>query len=117
MLRAADTLLNALFQSTLPARGATFRVDGFVGVAEISIHAPRTGSDDGRRHPAVTLGISIHAPRTRSDKMIQQQREWRAISIHAPRTGSDGQAGAADAAGHPISIHAPRTGSDYREDG
>ena len=49
--------------------------------------------------------------------MIQQQREWRAISIHAPRTGSDGQAGAADAAGHPISIHAPRTGSDYREDG
>ena len=79
----------------------------------ISIHAPRTGSDDqdgGRsavysdfnpRSPhgerptteAGTLGcifISIHAPRTGSDVRRGRQRRRRvAISIHAPRTGSD----------------------------
>ena len=33
------------FQSTLPARGATTGADGILKSVEISIHAPRTGSD------------------------------------------------------------------------
>ena len=33
------------FQSTLPARGATNQAPGTPGGTEISIHAPRTGSD------------------------------------------------------------------------
>ena len=38
------------FQSTLPARGATIAVDGKkYATGEISIHAPRTGSDFLRR--------------------------------------------------------------------
>ena len=56
--------------------------------------------------------ISIHAPREGSD-----QTQWvmdfnAAISIHAPREGSDrsGDTGAGDLVD--ISIHAPREGSD-----
>ena len=36
---------HGLFQSTLPARGATRRFAFFDAAIQISIHAPRTGSD------------------------------------------------------------------------
>ena len=36
-------------------------------VTDISIHAPRTGSDERREHLVPLTGISIHAPRTGSD--------------------------------------------------
>ena len=58
-----------IFQSTLPARGATGRRPPPGSVGSISIHAPRTGSD--QRLPCKTarfLCISIHAPRTGSDE-------------------------------------------------
>ena len=38
--------ISALFQSTLPARGATLQLNFYGQQAYISIHAPRTGSDD-----------------------------------------------------------------------
>ena len=38
--------LASLFQSTLPARGATMRKNCYCWNCFISIHAPRTGSDD-----------------------------------------------------------------------
>ena len=47
----SDTISDAprgggsIFQSTLPARGATSIIDGVTGSIDISIHAPRTGSD------------------------------------------------------------------------
>ena len=80
-----------LFQSTLPARGATPPKHGSTRIPGISIHAPRTGSDrDWKRGAENPERISIHAPRTGSD------RDWKRgaenperISIHAPRTGSD----------------------------
>ena len=57
---------------------------------EISIHAPRTGSDP---FPALKqtacLVISIHAPRTGSDLPLRKALTGKHISIHAPRTGSD----------------------------
>ena len=56
------------FQSTLPARGATGRWIWHTSDFTISIHAPRTGSDDP--HTTIIcngLDISIHAPRTGSD--------------------------------------------------
>ena len=57
-----------LFQSTLPARGATINtLCGLRAVLEISIHAPRTGSDAFPILPALFIPISIHAPRTGSD--------------------------------------------------
>ena len=94
---------------------------------------------DGATHEVVNTGveISIHAPRMGSDTltMLTNRGEytfqstlpgWGAtlvtiveeaggeISIHAPRMGSDRpQPAVRDRAGH-ISIHAPRMGSDSR---
>ena len=102
----------------------------------ISIHAPRTGSDQYGSSPArVCLRISIHAPRTGSDvcHVVRQPatqyfnprsphgerphpaihgRHAGKISIHAPRTGSDINDIKAERDKYAISIHAPRTGSD-----
>ena len=81
----------ALFQSTLPARGATWYNIIVRGWCVISIHAPRTGSDLRRNflHRLVQR-ISIHAPRTGSDPSPSGRLSRRmSISIHAPRTGSD----------------------------
>ena len=56
------------FQSTLPARGATIISLLHGKAAEISIHAPRTGSDGVVVGvPCCCCVISIHAPRTGSD--------------------------------------------------
>ena len=78
------------FQSTLPARGATSAVIRSRVRTWISIHAPRTGSDDSFHLGFTAQGISIHAPRTGSDDphttIICNGLD---ISIHAPRTGSD----------------------------
>ena len=104
--------MNNGFQSTLPARGATQRATGVTMQPEISIHAPRTGSDAAdavsststklfqstlpargatpvAAHQRVALLISIHAPRTGSDSILRLGVLRRVISIHAPRTGSD----------------------------
>ena len=55
----------------------------------ISIHAPRGGSDLAHdqhlRHPH----ISIHAPRGGSDPKPSVDIQPSSISIHAPRGGSD----------------------------
>ncbi len=55
------------FQSTLPARGATLLLGEQVCGRQISIHAPRTGSDDVKNNSCYNEHISIHAPRTGSD--------------------------------------------------
>ena len=77
------------FQSTLPARGATRPVRLLVVVDDISIHAPRTGSDDDPFDMVERIEISIHAPRTGSDTFPLAYPRQIPISIHAPRTGSD----------------------------
>ena len=80
--------------------------------AEISIHAPRTGSDVCVHLVHTSLVISIHAPRTGSDATEAPPRPPKSrISIHAPRTGSD-NFGNCYSLYYAISIHAPRTGSD-----
>ena len=78
------------FQSTLPARGATPGRMEDPHDLQISIHAPRTGSDRDEAAEFVRRLISIHAPRTGSDKKKGFKRCRLDISIHAPRTGSDG---------------------------
>ena len=77
------------FQSTLPARGATFYSFPSASSRTISIHAPRTGSDMARHGKMAKQGISIHAPRTGSDALATSFLSAGTISIHAPRTGSD----------------------------
>ena len=58
------------FQSTLPARGATEIAYIDLSKGDISIHAPRTGSDSFRMLLMYHRKISIHAPRTGSDTFI-----------------------------------------------
>ncbi len=104
---------------------------------QISIHAPRTGSDpQGRRPRWSAHHISIHAPRTGSDTAPHQQtRRHPAFQSTLPARGATiphccllprngfqstlpaRGATARDAGldtGIIISIHAPRTGSDVR---
>ena len=115
-------------------------MDFAAGVAdgEISIHAPRMGSDQPADAWQHSVSISIHAPRMGSDvsssilfsfhmyfnprspdgerlRVFQRAgRVGHGISIHAPRMGSDGD-GAAMAYRADISIHAPRMGSDQQQ--
>ena len=55
------------FQSTLPVRGATGLSLDYGIVIEISIHAPREGSDIPIESLTESINISIHAPREGSD--------------------------------------------------
>ena len=125
-----------VFQSTLPARGATRLMFSFVLTAfRISIHAPRTGSDQAGRAGVSKSAISIHAPRTGSDMAsfpadIMLANHFNPRSPHGERQRpltraiktfsfqstlpARGATCAVDQphAGDGISIHAPRTGSD-----
>ena len=100
------------FQSTLPARGATGTDPGRNGQHRISIHAPRTGSDDNAVDAVLRGEISIHAPRTGSDACgllySCANPYFNPRSPHGERRFVDAQ----KAADKVISIHAPRTGSD-----
>ena len=59
---------HVLFLSTLPARGATFACPHPHPLGDISIHAPREGSDGAVTEDGTRYGIiSIHAPREGSD--------------------------------------------------
>ena len=82
----------ALFQSTLPGWGATGDMfHRFFDDRDISIHAPRMGSDGYFIGcPKFIIRISIHAPRMGSDRHAHARMgARRSISIHAPRMGSD----------------------------
>ncbi len=108
-----DTWSNYIeFQSTLPVWGATAEGKPSREIINISIHAPRVGSDyHVPPETASTSNISIHAPRVGSDDCVRPASRVQSISIHAPRVGSDvfllGKY-----CGVKISIHAPRVGSD-----
>ena len=101
---------------------------------DISIHAPREGSDLNHVLSEIQGAISIHAPREGSDRETTRTtarrryfyprsprgerqdglflcRTLRTISIHAPREGSDLSAWKSKGT-EDISIHAPREGSD-----
>ena len=59
-----------LFQSTLPAGGATCHLVAVKGDLVISIHAPRRGSDREGAGGNLVQRISIHAPRRGSDPVM-----------------------------------------------
>ena len=122
------------FQSTLPARGATRGRRGIPPrprhfnprsphgerhcldyaadvTTKISIHAPRTGSDDMWRNAVHDKSISIHAPRTGSDEIIRPCNGGTVFQSTLPARGATGRMGVYHQTRW-ISIHAPRTGSD-----
>ena len=85
----------AIFQPTLPARGAT--ADGAEKATWLRNFNPRSPHGERRRGLFIgmrTQDISTHAPRTGSD-ILRGACLSRAfiISTHAPRTGSDSAAG------------------------
>ena len=130
---------HSLFQSTLPVRGATVAAMTVENELDISIHAPRAGSDSMCRVlPSVSMKFQSTLP-VRGATRVQPPHDGRghAISIHAPRAGSDPLQrlnrqgtrtfqstlpvrGATVQLRTPtlhlprISIHAPRAGSDTR---
>ena len=101
------------FQSTLPARGATFQINEDARHNGISIHAPRKGSDPTRQrgqndtchfNPRSPQGerrpcCCPNSPSIREFQSTLPARgatltswitwTWKRISIHAPRKGSD----------------------------
>ena len=122
------------FQSTLPVWGATaLRAHRFRAV-QISIHAPRVGSDrrwppslcvlrdfnprspcgerQGKRHPIKLYCVfQSTLPVWGATPLHRFWISFIVISIHAPRVGSD-RMGGLRYADRQISIHAPRVGSD-----
>ena len=64
--------LYRLFQSTLPVWGATGGGAGQGAGIQISIHAPRVGSEDAARGRLPQTTISIHAPRVGSDQRARK---------------------------------------------
>ena len=102
-----------VFQSTLPARGATRPSCYAHQGCEISIHAPRTGSDARRKPNAKpSADFNPRSPHGERHTAVTDAQVAVDISIHAPRTGSDRQGIFGAGIAPPISIHAPRTGSD-----
>ena len=55
----------------------------------ISIHAPRTGSDDERGGIAGEVDFNPRSPHGERLGVTTTQEMLESISIHAPRTGSD----------------------------
>ena len=79
------------FQSTLPARGATHLARMLARSAlAISIHAPRTGSDNVFYQPTtVMVAFQSTLPARGATFKGALAGIGSGISIHAPRTGSD----------------------------
>ena len=125
----------SVFQSTLPAWGATHGKSFDDCQISISIHAPRMGSDGLFRFRSVSQGrFQSTLPAWGATAKDQLYRQHQIISIHAPRMGSDSGlpqrktakrrfqstlpawgATAQQAKNlemQNISIHAPRMGSD-----
>ena len=105
-------LIRFRFQSTLPVRGATIIFNFDFPIFDISIHAPRAGSDRGWHLQRHRRRISIHAPRAGSD-IANFPINLDALGFQStlPVRGATG-GGLAWKRDEPISIHAPRAGSD-----
>ena len=75
-----------LFQSTLPARGATLSFLQYRQTQLISIHTPREGSDTWYVLSSAGRRISIHTPREGSDQPFSQKLCWnKNFNPHSPR--------------------------------
>ena len=80
----------ARFQSTLPVRGATAQVVRIINdYRRFQSTLPVRGATQPNIYAREQSDISIHAPREGSDKSHGTPPSGQAISIHAPREGSD----------------------------
>ena len=101
-----------LFQSTLPARGATRRQGVTVVWTLFQSTLPARGATrSGASSSPHAIYFNPRSPHGERLKEFYAEDKGDGISIHAPRTGSD-RVGVAPQVHVHISIHAPRTGSD-----
>ena len=87
-----DIFANAikLFQSTLPAKGATDFIGNLAEKFTISIHAPRKGSDLETKYVPLKCGVfQSTLPAKGATRADPSNLIPLTISIHAPRKGSD----------------------------
>ena len=84
------TSASKIFQSTLPAGGATFlTIIVYAKSRDFNPRSPRGERPSIAFDLCGTVDISIHAPRGGSDDRAGDAHGRRSISIHAPRGGSD----------------------------
>ena len=108
---ALSAPMKSQFQSTLPVRGATTRLRHLALAGDISIHAPREGSDPWTMRPwGVGSGFQSTLPVRGATCYFRGGPDKAAISIHAPREGSD-RSRPAWSRRLVITTHAPREGS------
>ena len=92
--------------------GATPKPCTSVAIRDISIHAPRVGSDiEHKELVAADYDFNPRSPCGERLARIGEQPVYNYISIHAPRVGSDLLV-CSECGKTFISIHAPRVGSD-----
>ena len=102
-----------MFQSTLPAKGATLFPERRCKSFGVSIHAPREGSDIRVvSNPMLAPCFNPRSPRRERHRLAAASAYLHHVSIHAPREGSDLLFDNKTPDTHKVSIHAPREGSD-----
>ena len=101
------------FQSTRPARGATFTFVGVSVTVTFQSTRPARGATSGRRVPPDGV-VAFQSTRPARGATVSNCHigAGHHISIHAPREGRDCTSGMPGYRLH-ISIHAPREGRDF----
>ena len=109
-VRLDTTLTGYLpFQSTLPARGATSFFWAISVSPKISIHAPREGSDREAPPPIMPIiGFQSTLPARGATGDHRCINDHPQISIHAPREGSDSTLPTAECAVGNFNPRSPR---------
>ena len=106
------TSSSPVFQSTLPARGATAMAWNWKTTRYFNPRSPHGERHNTNYSSRQAISISIHAPRTGSDQKRRLRRQRRKIfQSTLPARGATASDADVRHFAH-ISIHAPRTGSD-----
>ena len=102
------------FYPRSPRGERQFKIRALSQEENISIHAPREGSDMRARgtSSSILTFLSTLPARGATINITPAMQAETPISIHAPREGSDGQKPLQPGPADGISIHAPREGSD-----
>ena len=113
-IRRLCTCFAQLFQSTLPARGATFIrfLELLKKSKNFNPRSPRGERPPRHHQPGAQRYFNPRSPRGERPRAASISSTTAAISIHAPREGSDLVCRSCSFALRVISIHAPREGSD-----
>ena len=89
-LSLGKNLMTALFQSTLPMRGATRLILQFwKHKGDFNPHSPCGERPSSSPFLSIAVDISIHTPHAGSDAAYRKKYYEENISIHTPHAGSD----------------------------